>query len=121
MRIVERGVETRPSMSGGPEGHLLVGIAGIGNKVVVSADDCVDVDEVFGESRLAGAGVSHGPHSADKRRYRATASGRGDGSMFTHRSLDEGAIASPSASSDKEWFCQDGLHELVKLQPSWRR
>src|SRR5215211_275556 len=67
MCIVERGVETRPSMSGGPERHLLVGIAGIGNEVVVGVDDCVDIDEVFWKSRLAGARVCHGPHSADKR------------------------------------------------------
>src|SRR4029453_12308598 len=76
MRVVERGVETRPSVSGGTERHLLVRNAGIRNEVVVGADHCVDVDEVFWESRLTGRGVSHGPHSADKRRCRATAAAR---------------------------------------------
>jgi hypothetical protein len=51
-------------MSRGPERHLLVGIAGVGNEVVIGADDCVDVNEVFRKCRLAGARVSHGPHSA---------------------------------------------------------
>ena len=64
VRIVERGVQARPAMSGGTEDHLLVGIAGVGDEVVIGADDCVDVDEVFREGRLAGARVSHGPHSA---------------------------------------------------------
>ena len=76
MRVVERGVQARPSMSRRSERHLLVAIAGIWNEVVVGADDCVDVDEVFWESRLAGARVSHGPHSADKGSQRATTSVR---------------------------------------------
>ena len=53
-----------PAMSGGAENHLLVGIAGVRDEVVIRADYCVDVDEVFRKSRLAGARVSHGPHSA---------------------------------------------------------
>src|SRR4249919_4293966 len=52
------------AMCGGAEHHLLVGIAGVRDEVVVRADDCVDVDEVFRKGRLAGARVSHGPHSA---------------------------------------------------------
>ena len=46
-------------MTGGPEDHLLVGIAGVGRQVVVGADDGVDVDEVFWKGRLAGARMSH--------------------------------------------------------------
>ena len=85
VRIVERGVETRPSMPGGPECHLLVGVARVGNEVVIGADNCVHVNEVFWECRPAGAGVSHGPHSADKRTHRATtsfASGASNGHLF---------------------------------------
>ena len=52
-------------MSGGPERHLLIGIAGVGNQVVIGTDDSVDINKVFWEGRLAGARVSHGPHSAD--------------------------------------------------------
>ena len=47
-------------MSRGSEDHLLVGVAGVGHKVVVGADDGVDVDEVFREGRLSGARVGHG-------------------------------------------------------------
>ncbi len=64
VRIIERRIQAGPAMSGGTENHLLVGIAGVRDEVVVRADDCVDVDEVFRKSRLAGARVSHGPHSA---------------------------------------------------------
>ena len=49
-----------------PNDDLLVGVVRVGRQVVVGADDRVDVDEVFGEGRLAGARVSHGPHSADR-------------------------------------------------------
>jgi hypothetical protein len=41
-------------MSGGAEHDLLVGIAGVRYEVVVGADDCVDVDEIFGECRRPG-------------------------------------------------------------------
>jgi hypothetical protein len=83
MRIVERGVETRPSMPGGPECHLLVGVARVGNEVVIGADNCIDVDEVFRECRLSGARVSHKPHSADKRTHCATTSFASQGSNRT--------------------------------------
>ena len=48
-----------------PKATCWSGLVGIGRQVVVGADDRVDVDQVFGEGRLAGAGVSHGGHSAD--------------------------------------------------------
>jgi hypothetical protein len=51
-------------MSGCAEHDLLVGIAGVRYEVVIGADNRVDVDEIFGKCRLAGARVSHGPHSA---------------------------------------------------------
>jgi hypothetical protein len=51
-------------MSRGAEDHLLVRVTGVGHKIVIGADDGVDVNEVFREGRLAGARVSHGPHSA---------------------------------------------------------
>jgi hypothetical protein len=67
--------------------------------------------------------VSHGPHSADKRRYRATTSVPAVVTVqCSRRDLQEmPQPLSRSANSNKEWFCQDGQHELVKLQPSWRR
>jgi hypothetical protein len=95
-------------MSGGPECNLLIGIAGVRHQVVIGADDSVDIDEVFWEGRLAGARMSHGPHSADKRRRRATTSGRGGRGLKRRAPAEQG-------------FCQDGEHELVQLQPSWRR
>jgi hypothetical protein len=64
VRIIERRIQARSAMSRGAEHDLLVGIAGVRYEVVIGADDCVDVDEIFGECRLAGARVSHGPHSA---------------------------------------------------------
>ncbi len=64
VRIIERRIQAGPAMSGSAENHLLVGIAGVRDEVVIRADDCVDVDEIFRKSRLAGARVSHGPHSA---------------------------------------------------------
>jgi hypothetical protein len=51
-------------MSRSPESHLLIGVAGVGDKVVIGADDGVDVDEIFRKGRLAGARMCHGPHSA---------------------------------------------------------
>jgi hypothetical protein len=49
--------------------------------------------------------VSHGPHSADKHRDRATTSGRSDRGLKRRAQVEER-------------FCQDGEHELVQLQPS---
>jgi hypothetical protein len=37
-------------MSRGTENHLLVGVIGVGHKVVIGADDGVDVNEVFREA-----------------------------------------------------------------------
>ena len=58
--VVERGVQAGAAMSGGAEDDLLVGVGRVGREVVVGADHGVDVDQVFGEGRLAGAGMSHG-------------------------------------------------------------
>ena len=47
-----------------PKDDLLIGVAGVGDKVVIGADDGVDVDEIFRKGRLAGAADGHDPHSA---------------------------------------------------------
>ncbi len=65
VQVVERGVQAGAAVTRGAEHHLLVRVGRIGRQVVVRADDRVDVDQVFGGGRLAGARVSHGSHSAD--------------------------------------------------------
>ena len=50
--LVERGVETRATVTGGAEADLLVRIARIGYQVVVGADQGIDVDEVLGQCNL---------------------------------------------------------------------
>ena len=63
VRLVERGVQARPTMPGGPEGHLLVDVVRVGFDGVVGGDHLGHVDEIFGLRRLAGAGI--GGHALD--------------------------------------------------------
>ena len=52
--VVEAGGEGAAAMAGGAEGNALGGEGGIGVQGVVGGDEAGDVDEVFGEWRLAG-------------------------------------------------------------------
>ena len=63
--LVERRVEAGPAMSRRPERDLLVDVVGVGLHRVVRGDEVGQIDEVFGERRLTGAGISrHGANSA---------------------------------------------------------
>ena len=65
VRLVERPVQTGAAMPRRAERHLLVDVVGVGVHRVVRGDQMGQIDEVFGERRLAGAGVSrHGANSA---------------------------------------------------------
>ena len=106
--VVERGVQTRTTVTRGAEDDLLIRILRIGDEVVVGADDGVDIDEVFGLGRLSGAGVGHGasfcPHVAAPRDGAGCAS---------HVKSVRGAERLPALRRAVSGW----LHEHLQLQP----
>ena len=53
--LVKRGFQGRATMPGGAEGDTLLGNVGIGDDVIVLADDLVDIDQICwggGHSRI---------------------------------------------------------------------
>ena len=62
--LVERGLQGRATMSGGAEGDTLLGNVGVGDDVIVLADDLVDIDQICwggGHSRIV---CNHSHYSA---------------------------------------------------------
>ena len=70
MGLVERRIQTGPTVPGGSERHLLVDVLGVGLHGVVRRHQVGQVDQIFGLRRLSGAGVGrHARNSAAETRY----------------------------------------------------
>ena len=52
--VVEAGGEGAAAMAGGTEGYTLSGEGRVGMQTVVGGDEAGDVDQIFGQRRLAG-------------------------------------------------------------------
>ena len=64
MGLVERGLQRRSAVAGGAEGDTLFRNVGVGDDVIVLADDLVDIDQICwgsGHSRIV---CNHGHYSA---------------------------------------------------------
>ena len=46
MGLVERGLQRRSTVTGGAEDDTLLGNAGVGDEVIVLADNLIDIDQI---------------------------------------------------------------------------
>ena len=77
--LVEGGVQARAAVPGGPEGHPLVEVAGVGRLGVVGGDQVGDVDQVGGWASWPPAGGCVLAVSSSRSGTTHTVGNRGDG------------------------------------------
>ena len=62
--LVERGLQGRSAVAGGAEDDTLLGDFGIGDEVIVFADNLIDIDQICWGGGLTRIVCYHAPYSA---------------------------------------------------------